>query len=141
MFSISRICTPPNLKDIGENFIRYIYEVWGKVMVLLMLDCPWGICIWRNGICILGGWAYPPGSACKVVFEDPLHTWDTTGYGQQAGGTHPTGMHTCSQCFYCTNYLENNKHNKLAGFKSLLKTRNVIRVNKTLFPHNISFRI
>ena len=20
---------------------------------------------------------------------------DTTGYGQQAGGTHPTGMHTC----------------------------------------------
>ena len=21
--------------------------------------------------------------------------WDTTGYGQQAGGTHPTGMHSC----------------------------------------------
>ena len=20
---------------------------------------------------------------------------DTTGYGQQAGGTHPTGMHSC----------------------------------------------
>ena len=22
-------------------------------------------------------------------------TWDTTGYGQRAGGTHPTGMHSC----------------------------------------------
>ena len=26
----------------------------------------------------------------------PPHTWDTTGYRQQAGGTHPTGMHSCS---------------------------------------------
>ena len=28
------------------------------------------------------GWAEPP----------PPDTWDTTGYGQQAGSTHPTGM-------------------------------------------------
>ena len=29
---------------------------------------------------------------------DPLEAdppWDATGYGQQAGGTHPTGMHSC----------------------------------------------
>ena len=25
----------------------------------------------------------------------PRDTWDTMGYGQQVGGTHPTGMHTC----------------------------------------------
>ena len=25
----------------------------------------------------------------------PLDTWDTTAYGQQAGDTHPTGMHSC----------------------------------------------
>ena len=25
----------------------------------------------------------------------PSDIWDTTGYGQQAGSTHPTGMHTC----------------------------------------------
>ena len=25
---------------------------------------------------------------------------DTTGYGQQAGGMHPTGMHSCSLCKY-----------------------------------------
>ena len=41
----------------------------------------------RGGVCIQGG----------------LHLWgvgrppqsDTTGYGQRAGGTHPTGMHFC----------------------------------------------
>ena len=26
-------------------------------------------------------------------------TWDTTGYGQQAGGTHPAGMHSCFLMF------------------------------------------
>ena len=31
------------------------------------------------------GWADPP----------PQDTSDTTGYSQQAGGTHPTGMHSC----------------------------------------------
>ena len=25
----------------------------------------------------------------------PLNTWDTMAYSQQAGGTHPTGMHSC----------------------------------------------
>ena len=27
----------------------------------------------------------------------PPDTWDTTEYGQQEGGTHPTGMLSCSQ--------------------------------------------
>ena len=39
-----------------------------------------GVCIQREGVCIRGGWA-----------DTPLT--DTTGYGQRAGGTHPTGMH------------------------------------------------
>ena len=30
-------------------------------------------------------------------WQTPLS--DTTGYGQQAGGTHPTGMHSCSDMF------------------------------------------
>ena len=33
----------------------------------------------------------PPGR----IPPPSRHTWDTTGYGQQAGGTHPTGMHSC----------------------------------------------
>ena len=28
----------------------------------------------------------------------PPITWDTTGYGQQAGGTHPTGMYSFPKC-------------------------------------------
>ena len=32
-----------------------------------------------------GGWADPP----------TLDTWDTLEYGQQAGGMHLTGMHSC----------------------------------------------
>ena len=38
-----------------------------------------------RGVSIQGGWADPPPS-------------DTTGYGQRAGGTQPTGMHSCYLC-------------------------------------------
>ena len=41
-----------------------------------------------GGVCIQGGLGRPP--------------WDTTGYGQKAGGTHPTGMHS-SLCLAKTN--------------------------------------
>ena len=37
-------------------------------------------------------WADPPS---------PRETWDTTGYDQQAGGTHPTGKHS-SINFLCS---------------------------------------
>ena len=42
----------------------------------------------RRGICIRGG-----GSVSKGSGRPP---WDTTGYSQWAGSTHPTGMHPCS---------------------------------------------
>ena len=37
----------------------------------------------------------PPGGVCHHA--DP-HPSDTMGYGQRAGGMHPTGMHSCSYC-------------------------------------------
>ena len=51
------------------------------------------------GVCIRGGSA-SRGSLGKSAYEgaDPLpprDTWDTTGYGQQVGGTHSTGMFSC----------------------------------------------
>ena len=47
-----------------------------------------GVCIWD--VCIQGGgWA-----------ELPPHQLDTTEYGQWAGGTHPTGMHSCLLWFH-----------------------------------------
>ena len=37
-------------------------------------------------------------SASRGVRQTPpRYTWDTTGYGQRAGGTHPTGMHSSCQ--------------------------------------------
>ena len=45
-----------------------------------------------------GSWANSPGLPTGVWADPPLRdTWDTTGYGQQAGGTHPTGMYSCFQ--------------------------------------------
>ena len=76
-------------------------------MFLLMFVYPRGICIGREGgvylwsegmgvcisegsrhtqVCLQGVGQTPPGS----------YTWDTTVYGEQGGGTHPTGMHSGS---------------------------------------------
>ena len=45
-----------------------------------------------EGVCIQRGLHLGRG-----VWADlsPRDIWDTTGYGQQAGGTHPTGMLPC----------------------------------------------
>ena len=52
-----------------------------------------------------GGLGRPPGlSTGEEVGQtppldaDPLRYMYTIGYGQQAGGTQPTGMHPCSYC-------------------------------------------
>ena len=43
-------------------------------------------------VCIQGG-LLPGGGGGET--PSPRDTWDTMGYGKQAGGTHPTGMHSC----------------------------------------------
>ena len=64
----------------------------------------WGVCF--QGVCIKGGWTDLPWACLEglcilgVGQTHPQDTWDTTGYGQQAVGTHPTGMaFLCS--YYC----------------------------------------
>ena len=59
---------------------------------------PWGSA--SGGEC----WADSPGlptndgSPCGGGGQTPSQdTWDTMGYGKQAGGTHPTGMIFCLQ--------------------------------------------
>ena len=42
-----------------------------------------------DGVCLQGG------VHLKGVGQIPRDTWDTMGYGQQAGGMHPTGRHSC----------------------------------------------
>ena len=54
--------------------------------------------------CLLG----TPREDTPLMGGHPLPS-DTTGYGQQVGGTHPTGMHTCN-CFVVVQlYLTKNK--------------------------------
>ena len=43
----------------------------------------------RGGVCLGGG--APPGPEADTTPTTP----DTTGNGQQAGGTHPTEVHSC----------------------------------------------
>ena len=38
-------------------------------------------------------------SESRGVGQIPPPPWDTTGYGQQAASTHPTGVHSCSVIF------------------------------------------
>ena len=57
----------------------------------------WGACmVGGRGCMVVGGMCGCGGAwlqgACMVAGG---HAWDTTRYGQWAGGTHPTGMHSC----------------------------------------------
>ena len=71
-----------------------------------------GVCIQQGDLHQGGsawgeGWGLHPGglhlrvegSASKGVGRTPSphprDRWDTTGYGQQAGGMHPTGIYSC----------------------------------------------
>ena len=53
-------------------------------------------CVHRGVSAPLLAGIHPPGDT-PVKGKHPLPS-NTTGYGQQVGGTHPTGMHTCN-CF------------------------------------------
>ena len=75
------------------TFLPPANEVWGKVMFL-------HLCV-TTGICLQGGPASGWGVSCMGgLGRPPQNTWDTTGYGQQAGGTHPTGMNSCPVVFF-----------------------------------------
>ena len=83
---------------------------WGGGGGLPRRVCPGGLPIvpgggsaWRvrlggsacSGVYIWGGGLHPGrGSASTGGWADRPQS-DTMGYGQRAGGTHPTGMHPC----------------------------------------------
>ena len=43
------------------------------------------------------------GSVSRGVGQTPQDTWDTTGYGHQAGSTHQIAIHSCSVFFLLQN--------------------------------------
>ena len=52
-----------------------------------------GVCI-QGKVYIQGGCIHVGGGGGGWA-EPPKHRLDTTAYGQQAGGLHPAGMHSC----------------------------------------------
>ena len=43
----------------------------------------------------------------------PPHFWDTMRYGQQAGGTHPAGMHSCLKWVFTIYNLIHNQYSSI----------------------------
>ena len=49
-----------------------------------------------------------------VVWQTPPpHFWDTMRYGQQAGGTHPAGMHSCLKWVFTIYNLIHNQYSSI----------------------------
>ena len=97
-----------------KTFLPLANEVWGKVMFLHLsvilftevgcvsqhamgqtpqrLTPPWQTHLGRHPIGRHPLGRHPLGRSPR---QTPLPPSDTSGYGQRAGGTHRTGMHTC----------------------------------------------
>ena len=56
----------------------------------------WGVCHWSGGVCHTPWADTHPGQTPRPPGRHPPPA-DTTGYGQQVGGMHPTRMHSCLQ--------------------------------------------
>ena len=71
--------------------------IWGGIHGFI-----WGVCMVLFG----GGMhGFMWGGVCMVLFRGVCMVFfsvfsDTMRYGQLAGGTHPTGMHSCSYIFF-----------------------------------------
>ena len=78
-------------------FLAPANEVWGKVIFSQMFVCPQGRGGWLPSMHHRShnqeGSAFG-GSVSRGADPPPR----SMGYGQQVGGTHPTGMHSCSEC-------------------------------------------
>ena len=75
------------------------YRLWGACVVAGGV-CGCGGCAWLQRACmVVGGMCGCGGHAWLWGVGDRGHAWDTTRYGQWAGGTYPTGMHSCEYCY------------------------------------------
>ena len=69
------------------NFSYRPQRSWGKVIFSQVSVIPWD-----QVHTPLGPGTYPPGPGTPPGSPGAVHAGR---YGQQAGGTHPTGMHSC----------------------------------------------
>ena len=91
-----------------------------------------GVCIKGGGVCLQGVYIQSRGSTSRGVLhpggrwtDPPPDIWDTTGFGQQADGTHPTGMHSC--CNLSSHWNVFSKESSDA-FASVLETSDANRL-------------
>ena len=80
---------------VAQKYYYYYYRPqrsWGKVVFLHVSV----ILFTGRGVCLSACWdtILPPGPGTPPG-ADPPEAVHAGRYGQQAGGTHPTGMHTC----------------------------------------------
>ena len=111
--AVVRVWTNPT----SASILPPANEVWGKVIFSQVFVCVWGGDVWLpsihhrshdqeglhpgGGSAAKGGGLHPGGYACKGVGQTPIRL-RYMGYGQQAGDTHPTGMHSCCVlCLFC----------------------------------------
>ena len=84
------------------------------------------------------GWADPPMQTLPGLVRHPPGS--TTGYDQQAGGTHPTGMHTCFYIFLVASeakiYIARRKLTRLQFNKRMAISRIIATWNTNATEHN-----
>ena len=115
-FEIQQISSMPFKVSIN-HLLPPANEVWEGYVFIGVCLSTWGVSASGPGGCLppppqadtpLGKHAprqtplplgkHPPGQTPPLpnaCWDTPPFLVDTTGYGQQAGGTHPTGMHSC----------------------------------------------
>ena len=57
----------------------------------------------------------------EVRHPPPPHTEDAGRYSQRAGGTHPTGMQSCTPMFVNTNHVRNMRTLSWHGFPKIVR--------------------
>ena len=78
---------------------------------------PLSVILFTGGVCLSACWdIHPPPGADPPPSRHSPRAVHAGRYGQQAGGTHPTGMHTCwhnafeliSQQYLCTEWVQDS---------------------------------
>ena len=110
LFTVRKVCEGYVFTPVCQSFCSRGGHAWLGGCAWL-----WGACVvvggmrscrghaWLRGACMVAGACVVARGACVVVGGACMvvggHAWDTMRYGQWAGGTHPTGMHSCSIYF------------------------------------------
>ena len=85
-------CCRPHTKYGEGSVFHSVHKIWRGGLPLPSMHH------WSHDQGLCTEWQTPlPPNKGKALFRPPPNPpgKDTTGYGQQAGGTHPTGMHSC----------------------------------------------